>query len=115
MCQASITVRCLVHNCRIGNLWPISTKFSICCQNPLTLLNLEVMTCLGTGIMMHPSNEAENLQSRVVTDDEVSVIDKEIQTGSNGFPINEEIGVSPSQLFQGDLSKTSLKHAFSPN
>ena len=69
----------------------------------------------GTGILMHPSNEAENLQSRVVTDDEVSVIDKEIQTRRNGFPINEEIGVSPSQLFQGDLSKTSIKHAFSPN
>ncbi|KAB5561380.1 hypothetical protein DKX38_006337 [Salix brachista] len=45
----------------------------------------------GTGNLMHPSNEAENLQSRVVTDDEVSVIDKEIQTRSNGFPINEEI------------------------
>ncbi|KAH8510640.1 hypothetical protein H0E87_008254 [Populus deltoides] len=39
----------------------------------------------GTDILMHLSNEAENLQSRVVTDDE------------------------------GDLSETSLEHAFSPN
>jgi len=69
----------------------------------------------GTDILMHLSNEAENLQSRVVTDDEVSTIDKEIQTRSNGFPINEEINVSSSQLFQGDLSETSLEHAFSPN
>ncbi|KAG6777903.1 hypothetical protein POTOM_017745 [Populus tomentosa] len=69
----------------------------------------------GTGILMHPSNAAENLQSRVVTDDEVSAIDKEIQTRSNGFPINEEVDVSSSQLFQGDLSETSLEHAFSPN
>ncbi|XP_061978648.1 uncharacterized protein LOC133699424 [Populus nigra] len=69
----------------------------------------------GTDILMHPPNEAENLQSRVVTDDEVSTIDKEIQTRSNGFPINEEIDVSSSQLFQGDLSETSLEHAFSPN
>ena len=70
----------------------------------------------GTGILLHPSNEAENLQSRVVTDhDEVSTIDKEIQTRSNGFPINEEVDVSSSQLFQGDLSETSLEHAFSPN
>uniref|UniRef100_A0A6N2LMF3 Uncharacterized protein n=1 Tax=Salix viminalis TaxID=40686 RepID=A0A6N2LMF3_SALVM len=63
----------------------------------------------GTGNLMHPSNEAENLQSRVVTDDEVSVIDKDIQTRSNGFPIKEEIGVSPSQLFQGDLSNMSSR------
>lgn len=68
-------------------------------------------------VLMAPSDEAVNLQSSVVTDYEVEVatINKELEMKSKGFPINEETDVSPSQLFQGDFSETSLKHAFSPN
>uniref|UniRef100_A0A6N2L6U6 Uncharacterized protein n=1 Tax=Salix viminalis TaxID=40686 RepID=A0A6N2L6U6_SALVM len=68
-------------------------------------------------VLMVPSDEAVNLQSSVVTDYEVEVatINKELEMKSKGFPINEETDVSPSQLFQGEFSETSLKHAFSPN
>lgn len=66
-------------------------------------------------VLMLPSDEAVNLQSSVVIDNEVATINKELEMKSKGFPINEETDVSSSQLFQGDFSETSLKHAFSPN
>ncbi|KAJ6365219.1 hypothetical protein OIU76_030065 [Salix suchowensis] len=46
-------------------------KFSICSQNRMTASEPGSNDLpRGTGNLMHPSNEAENLQSRVVTDDE---------------------------------------------
>ncbi|CAK7329610.1 unnamed protein product [Dovyalis caffra] len=69
----------------------------------------------GADVLMLPSNEAGNLQSSVVTDNEVATINEELQMKSNGFPTNEETDVSSSQIFQGDFSETSLKHAFSSN
>lgn len=66
-------------------------------------------------VLMLPSDEAVKLQSSVVIDNEVATINKELEMKSKGFPINEETDVSSSQLFQGDFSETSLKHAFSPN
>uniref|UniRef100_A0A6M2EU78 Uncharacterized protein n=1 Tax=Populus davidiana TaxID=266767 RepID=A0A6M2EU78_9ROSI len=66
-------------------------------------------------VPMLPSDEAVNLQSSVVIDNEVATINKELEMKSKRFPINEETDVSSSQPFQGDFSETSLKHAFSPN